>query len=286
MHQQRRRGGTDRHAAASPVTSSAATPSTPSAARHRPARRVQRRRSRLTGRCTTASLDRRGVSTTMPAVSRPAAGRRRSSALDGNVYASPVVVGGITVVATEHDSVYALRQPRSTSCGNATWALRRRRVSGRAATSTRSASPGRRSSRTARSTSRPSSAARRGTNSSRSTCTAARSNGSAASTCPAWRPPRCRSAARSPSPADGCGCPSAGWPATAAATRAGSSACRWTAPARPSPTPCRPRARPGSGRRPDRRSTRSGDLLRRRRQRRVGHRRPLRHQRLGAADRH
>jgi outer membrane protein assembly factor BamB len=49
--------------------------------------------------------DRRGVSTTMPAVS----GKLRVAArlsLDGNVYASPIVADGIIVVATEHDSVY------------------------------------------------------------------------------------------------------------------------------------------------------------------------------------
>lgn len=52
------------------------------------------------------TFDRAGVSTTMP----PVAGKPRAVArlkLDGPVYASPLVVGGLTIVATEHDSVYA-----------------------------------------------------------------------------------------------------------------------------------------------------------------------------------
>jgi PQQ-like domain len=77
-------------------------------------------------------LARTGVSTTMPAVTR----RPRvvaSVRLDGAVYASPIVVGGITVAATEQDSVYGVNAaghrlwhvslgrpaPRSTlPCGN------------------------------------------------------------------------------------------------------------------------------------------------------------------------
>jgi hypothetical protein len=63
---------------------------------------------------------RTGVSTTMPAV----AGEPTVTAalkLDAAVYASPIVVGGITVVATENDSVYGLdadgRQLWHTSLG-------------------------------------------------------------------------------------------------------------------------------------------------------------------------
>lgn len=50
--------------------------------------------------------DRSGVSKTMPAVR----GRLRvvqSLRLDGQVYASPIVVGGVTIAATEHNTVYA-----------------------------------------------------------------------------------------------------------------------------------------------------------------------------------
>jgi outer membrane protein assembly factor BamB len=51
-------------------------------------------------------LARTGVSTTMPAATGPP--RLRSSLkLDGQVYASPIVAGGRTIVATENDTVYA-----------------------------------------------------------------------------------------------------------------------------------------------------------------------------------
>jgi outer membrane protein assembly factor BamB len=52
------------------------------------------------------TLDRSGLSTSMPTVS----GKPKlvqSIKLDGEVYASPIVVRGITVVATENDTVYA-----------------------------------------------------------------------------------------------------------------------------------------------------------------------------------
>ena len=55
------------------------------------------------------SMSRAGVSTTMP----PASGtlkRIQSLKLDGEVYASPIVVRGLTIVATEHDTVYAFDQ--------------------------------------------------------------------------------------------------------------------------------------------------------------------------------
>jgi outer membrane protein assembly factor BamB len=51
------------------------------------------------------SADRAGVAAGMPAVSRLAV--LASLRLDGAVYASPIVAGGLTVVATEHDTVYA-----------------------------------------------------------------------------------------------------------------------------------------------------------------------------------
>jgi outer membrane protein assembly factor BamB len=51
------------------------------------------------------SFDRSGVSTDMPAVSGPLR-LAHALELDGQVYASPIVVGGITVVATERDIVY------------------------------------------------------------------------------------------------------------------------------------------------------------------------------------
>jgi outer membrane protein assembly factor BamB len=55
------------------------------------------------------TMDRAGVSTTMPAAS----GTPRliqSLKLDGQVYASPIVVRGLTIVATEQDTVYAFDQ--------------------------------------------------------------------------------------------------------------------------------------------------------------------------------
>jgi len=49
--------------------------------------------------------DRRGVSADMPAVhGTPRVVHRLR--LDGKVYASPIVAGGVIVVATEHDVVY------------------------------------------------------------------------------------------------------------------------------------------------------------------------------------
>lgn len=53
------------------------------------------------------TADRRGVSTTMPAATGSLA-RVQALTLDGQVLASPLVVQGLTIVATENDSVYAL----------------------------------------------------------------------------------------------------------------------------------------------------------------------------------
>src|SRR5579872_5668281 len=52
-------------------------------------------------------LTRSGVSTSMPPV-QGALRVVRSLRLDGAVYGSPIVVNGVTIVATEHDSVYAI----------------------------------------------------------------------------------------------------------------------------------------------------------------------------------
>jgi outer membrane protein assembly factor BamB len=52
------------------------------------------------------SADRAGVAARMPAVSRLRVAT--SVRLDGAVYAAPIVAGGLTVVATENDTVYAL----------------------------------------------------------------------------------------------------------------------------------------------------------------------------------
>jgi len=49
---------------------------------------------------------RTGVATSMPAASGPLR-RIATLELDGQVYASPIVVGGRTIVATEHNAVYA-----------------------------------------------------------------------------------------------------------------------------------------------------------------------------------
>ncbi len=53
--------------------------------------------------------DRAGKSTTMPAASG-ALQLQHSLDLDGEVFASPIVVGGLTIVATENDTVYAFDQ--------------------------------------------------------------------------------------------------------------------------------------------------------------------------------
>jgi outer membrane protein assembly factor BamB len=55
------------------------------------------------------TLDRHGVAAGMPAVSGPPK-RIQSLRLDGQVFASPLVVHGLTIVATENDSVYAFDQ--------------------------------------------------------------------------------------------------------------------------------------------------------------------------------
>ena len=54
-------------------------------------------------------MSRAGVSTTMPAASGTPQ-RIQSLKLDGEVYASPIVVRGLTIVATEQDTVYAFDQ--------------------------------------------------------------------------------------------------------------------------------------------------------------------------------
>jgi hypothetical protein len=51
------------------------------------------------------NVGRSGVSTTMPAVTHLVLSKRLT--LDGAVYASPIVVGGRVIVATENDTVYA-----------------------------------------------------------------------------------------------------------------------------------------------------------------------------------
>ncbi len=55
------------------------------------------------------SFRRDGVSTTMPTATGPLR-RTQSLKLDGAVYASPLVVHGLTIVATENDTVYAFNQ--------------------------------------------------------------------------------------------------------------------------------------------------------------------------------
>ncbi|HEV7193038.1 MAG TPA: PQQ-binding-like beta-propeller repeat protein [Jatrophihabitantaceae bacterium] len=61
------------------------------------------------------NVARTGVSTSMPAaVGNPTIAK--AVTLDGAVYASPIVAKGITIVATEHDSVYAFD-----SAGNQLW---------------------------------------------------------------------------------------------------------------------------------------------------------------------
>ena len=55
------------------------------------------------------TMSRAGVSTTMPAASGVPK-RIQSLKLDGAVYASPIVVRGLTIVATEQDTVYAFDQ--------------------------------------------------------------------------------------------------------------------------------------------------------------------------------
>jgi hypothetical protein len=55
------------------------------------------------------TMSRAGVSAAMPAASGTLR-RVQSLGLDGAVYASPIVVGGLTIVATEQDTVYAFDQ--------------------------------------------------------------------------------------------------------------------------------------------------------------------------------
>jgi outer membrane protein assembly factor BamB len=55
------------------------------------------------------TMSRAGVSTTMPAASGTLK-RIQSLKLDGEVFASPIVVRGLTIVATEQDTVYAFDQ--------------------------------------------------------------------------------------------------------------------------------------------------------------------------------
>ena len=55
------------------------------------------------------SMDRSGLSTTMPAATG-ALRRIHALKLDGAVYASPLIVRGLTIVATENNSVYAFDQ--------------------------------------------------------------------------------------------------------------------------------------------------------------------------------
>ena len=55
------------------------------------------------------TMSRAGVSTTMPAASGTPK-RIQSLKLDGEVFASPIVVRGLTIVATEQDTVYAFDQ--------------------------------------------------------------------------------------------------------------------------------------------------------------------------------
>jgi outer membrane protein assembly factor BamB len=55
------------------------------------------------------TMSRAGVSTTMPAASGMPK-RIQSLKLDGEVFASPIVVRGLTIVATEQDTVYAFDQ--------------------------------------------------------------------------------------------------------------------------------------------------------------------------------
>jgi hypothetical protein len=63
-------------------------------------------------------LARTGVSTEMP-IATGALGRAAALSLSGAVYASPIVVGGVTIVATEQDSVFGLDQS-----GHKLWRVR------------------------------------------------------------------------------------------------------------------------------------------------------------------
>ncbi len=120
------------------------------------------------------TLDRAGVSTRHARSAGHAEVVAASLKLDGAVYASPIVVGRHRRRRDREQHRVRVRRRVPPAVEAASSAPRRRRRSGRAATSTRSASPARRSCptatglRLARAT-----AARRGTSSSRSTCTPA-----------------------------------------------------------------------------------------------------------------
>lgn len=51
-------------------------------------------------------------------------GRQFSTAVDGQVYAQPVVTGGTVVVATENDKVYGVAAAGGATTWSATWARR------------------------------------------------------------------------------------------------------------------------------------------------------------------
>ena len=229
----------DARPARPPASGSSGTATTVTGAGGRPA----------TGRPITAPRPGRRLAS-LPASDRLTVSARL--ALDGAVYASPLVVDGLTIVATENNTVYAFdaayrqvwKQHLGTPspaderpCGN----IDPLGITGTpvydAATGTVFVAH-----RAERARAAPAGRA--------STRTPVRCGGSQPRL-PRRRRHRHAGARRAgPSPAAGCGCPSVGWPATAATTRAGVIGCRPTAPAARSCTPCRRRARPVSGRRP------------------------------------
>ena len=172
------------------------------------------------------------------------------------VYASPIVGGGLTIVATENDTVYAFNAGEQAGVEAAS----RHAVAGqrtavrqhRPARHHRHAGLRRGDHRVRRGRVRRTAAARLVALDVRTGTVALRTSARPARR----RPPAMQERGALPSPADGSGCRSADWPAIAASTRAASSASRSTAAARRSPTPCPRRARPASGRRPGRRRRR------------------------------
>ena len=143
---------------------------------------------------------RSGYATEHAARSPASRGSSTSSPLDGAVYASPIVVGGVTIVATENDSVYAFdasvrpdlaAAPRHAVAGGRA-AVRRHRPARhhRHAGVRRAHNAGLRRRRARRPAAAP--AVRADARDRR------RRLAHGASTCPASRRARCRSAARSP----------------------------------------------------------------------------------------
>jgi len=103
--------------APAPATASASSPASGSASSRSAAPTASSKPATAGWPTYHGDLQRTGVSRAMPAASGRLAATR--VALDGQVYASPIVVGGMVIVATEHNVVYGL-----TETGKKRWSVR------------------------------------------------------------------------------------------------------------------------------------------------------------------